>query len=230
MSEAGPRPPGFWRTVRLLLAAAHKRAVGRRRRQRQLLRNRTGESAVNWGGWGYAAVMAWMAFVHGAAAYAVIQVVRSAERLDEGTVAEGLQSLSTGGPVPRMLGSIVLLWWGLMLVCQGEGLELDVQKRRHPMWEWLLSHPVRPAAVFVAEMLSPIAANPLYVTAPLFPAILYGAAYRPLVGILAVILVGIPITVAAASLGKGWRSASCCVFPRGPGARFLDCWDGSASR
>src|SRR4029434_679313 len=36
--------------------------------------------------------------------------------------------------------------WIFMLVCQGEGLELDIQRRRHPVWEWLLSHPIRPAA------------------------------------------------------------------------------------
>jgi hypothetical protein len=39
-------------------------------------------------------------------------------------------------------GSLVLLWWLAMLVCQGEGLELDLQRRRYPMWEWLFSHPL----------------------------------------------------------------------------------------
>jgi hypothetical protein len=56
-----------------------------------------------------------------------------------------------------MLGSLALLWWTVMLVFQGEGVELDLQRRRHPMWEWLFSHPVPPGAVFFAEMLSPIA-------------------------------------------------------------------------
>jgi hypothetical protein len=59
-----------------------------------------------------------------------------------------------------------------MLIFQSEGLELDPQRRRHPMWEWLFSHPVPAGAIFLAEMLSPIAANPIYCSAPLFPGIL----------------------------------------------------------
>jgi len=43
-----------------------------------------------------------------------------------------------------------------------------MQRRRHPMWEWLFSHPVPVGAVFLAEMLAPLAANPVYWTAPLF--------------------------------------------------------------
>jgi hypothetical protein len=37
--------------------------------------------------------------------------------------------------LPAMLGSLALLWWSLILMFQGEGLELDLQRRRHPMWE-----------------------------------------------------------------------------------------------
>ena len=39
------------------------------------------------------------------------------------------------------LALIVLLmlgWWFVMIACQGEGMDLDFQRRRHPMWEWLL--------------------------------------------------------------------------------------------
>lgn len=59
-----------------------------------------------------------------------------------------------------MLASFVLLVWFIMLIFQGEGLEMDLQRRRHPMWEWLFSHPVPAGAIFMAEMLSPIAATP----------------------------------------------------------------------
>jgi hypothetical protein len=72
-----------------------------------------------------------------------------------------------------MLATLVLLAWLIMLIFQGEGLELDIQRRRHPNWDWLFSHPVRPGAVFLAEMLSPMAANPIYATGPLFFGILY---------------------------------------------------------
>jgi hypothetical protein len=49
MSGFVSAPPGFWTTVWLLLVAARKRAVGRQLRQRQLLRQRAGKPAVNWG-------------------------------------------------------------------------------------------------------------------------------------------------------------------------------------
>ena len=59
-----------------------------------------------------------------------------------GEAAPGMTSLPKAGPLPAMLGSIALFWWAAMLVFQGEGLELDLQRRRHPMWEWLFTHPV----------------------------------------------------------------------------------------
>jgi hypothetical protein len=87
--------------------------------------------------------------------------------------APGLTGLPQTGRLPAMVGFFVLVWWGVMLVFQGEGLEMDLQRRRHPMWEWLFSHPVPPGAVFLAELLSPIAANPIYWGAPLFVGISY---------------------------------------------------------
>jgi len=135
--------------------------------------------------------------------------------------ASGLAGLGTSGGFAAMLGSIALLWWGLMLVMQGEGPELDVQRRRHPTWEWLLSHPVRPGAMFCAEMLTPIAANPLFWSAPLMPGFLYGFIYGPGLGILAALVVGIPIAVAAACLGKALEIGALLRFaPRSRGAIF----------
>jgi membrane protease YdiL (CAAX protease family) len=116
--------------------------------------------------------------------------------------APGIRRLAFTGPFPLMLGSLALLWWVVMLVFQGEGLELDIQRRRHPLWEWLFSHPVPPGAVFLAEILAPLAANPIYWSAPVYPGVIYGLVYGPLAGLAAAILVGIPITVAAACLGK----------------------------
>src|SRR5205823_13303812 len=80
----------------------------------------------------------------------------------------GLSKLAVSGQAAAIFGSAVFLWWFAMVACQGEGLELDLQRRRHPMWEWLLSHPVGAGAVFFAEILTPIAANPTYWTARLF--------------------------------------------------------------
>jgi len=45
-----------------------------------------------------------------------------------------------------------------------EGLELDLQPKGHTIWECLFSHSVKARAIFFAEMLSPIAANPICLT------------------------------------------------------------------
>jgi membrane protease YdiL (CAAX protease family) len=124
----------------------------------------------------------------------------------------GMKALALTGPVPWMWGSFILLWWGIMLVFQGEGLELDIQRRRHPLWEWIFAHPVSPSAVFFAEVLSPIAANPTYWTSPLFAGVVYGSVYGPKLGALAVLLVGIPITIAAACLGKALETGIILRF------------------
>src|SRR5436305_14714559 len=84
---------------------------------------------------------------------------------------------------------------------------MDVQRRRNPIWEWLFTHPVPPAAVFLAESLVPLAGNPLYYSAPLFPAILYGLVYGAYYGALALPLVGVPLTIAASCMSKALESA-----------------------
>jgi membrane protease YdiL (CAAX protease family) len=118
-----------------------------------------------------------------------------------------------------------------MLVFQGEGLELDLQRQRHPMWEWLFSHPVRSGPVFLAEMLSPIAANPVYWGAPIFVGILYGVVYGAGLGLLATVLIGVPVTIAAACLGKALEIGIVLRFPprsRGAMLGFMS-WVGYAS-
>ncbi|MDZ8120287.1 CPBP family intramembrane glutamic endopeptidase [Pontiella agarivorans] len=116
-------------------------------------------------------------------------------------------------PFPLTLASLSALWWFIMLICQGEGLELDIQRRRHPMWEWFFTHPVHPGAVFLAEMLSPLAANPAFLAAPLFPGFLFGLQYGAPAGLLAAIITGIPLSVACACLGK---SIEVAVMLRSP--------------
>jgi membrane protease YdiL (CAAX protease family) len=143
----------------------------------------------------------------------------------------GMPALPQSASLPAMLGSLVLIVWIMMLVFQGEGLELDLQRRRHPMWEWLFSHPVPSGALFLAEILSPIAANPIYWSAPLFAGFVYGFAYDGGVGTLAIFLIGIPITIAAACLGKALEIGVILRFPpRSRGAMIgLMSWMGYAS-
>ncbi len=299
MSLAAPSPPGFWRVVRLLLAASVRRTVGRMRRQRALLRQRTGRTSTTWSVLPLLVVGALMFGLNVAAAFLVLRTVAASERIDAGrrgmivvepwfmewvtyaqeksryaadpdrrveqilapryrqeaarlahvsggsadaierrlrdavalhrtdtliredAAGHGLASLPDARTVAAMLGSIALLWWGVMLAFQGEGLELDTLRQRHPIWEWLFSHPVPPSAVFLAEMLSPIAANPIYYSAPVLPGILYGSVYGTGGGIAAGLLVGVPLTVAAACIGKAIEIAVTLRFPpRSRGAMF----------
>ena len=225
---------GFWHTVRLLLGAARRRGNGRRRRQRELLAQRSGkQSATDFGILGVAFAALIMAALNGLAAVILLLSVRDAQRLTVGLrgIAPGIKALGRTGPIPMMFGSFILLWWGIMLVFQGEGLELDIQRRRNPLWEWLFSHPVPPGAVFLAEVLTPIAANPVYWTSPLFPGIVYGAVYGPRLGLLAIFLVGVPVTVAAGCFGKVLEIGVILRFaPRTRGAiiGFMS-WVGYAS-
>ena len=133
--------------------------------------------------------------------------------IDENDAQPGVRQLNTTGPLPKMFATLFLIMWLIMLICQGEGLELDIQRRRHPMWEWLFSHPVKPSAVFLAEMLSPIAANPIFTTAPLFFGFLYGSIYGRLHGFFATLLIGVPVAISLACIGKALEIGIMLRFP-----------------
>jgi CAAX prenyl protease-like protein len=303
-SRASIRSPGFWRTLRLLLGAARRRASGRSKRQKELFQHRSGKSADTLGWLGLLGVIAFMALINSLAAYAVnsaisvgqrmeaesqgkivvsgyfLEALRGIERGDSGFTKEkeqeylelvcrreagdrarelggseeehkkllleaarahgsrdfkveddGIIGLAAARSFPAMLGSITLLWWLVMMMSQGEGLELDLQRRRHPMWEWLFSHPAPPAAIFLAEMLAPIAANPIYLTGPLFCGFLYGFIYGAAPGMAAAILIGAPISVATACAGKAFEIGIMLRFSlRSRGAIIgLKSWVGYAS-
>ena len=306
MNSENGNQPGFWTTVGLLLKAARRRYFGRQKRQRQLLRQRTGKKAADLGTFGFLLAVFFMLVLNVLAAVVVRSSVKAGQRVEaemngavvvsgvffvrvhciqtncvdiyytaasdlgiycheeaariseeyggkaleierklcnevkangydnlviEEEAAPGLKRIAQTGRLAAMLGSWVLFLWIGMLICQGEGLDLDLQRRRHPMWEWLFSHPVRPGAVFLAEMLSPIAANPVYWGAPLFVGVVYGSVYSPLLGLLAVALVGIPVTVATACVGKALEIAIVLrAAPRSRGAIMgLMSWFGYAS-
>lgn len=256
--------PSSLSVVRVLLAAAWRRSVGRRAQARNIMRHRTAGRTAGWAGLGVFMLTLLMASANILAALTVrdaavagqrtiaeaggelvvsgpyLRLVATglaggrddrveAERLvherggDPGDLADrlrrarqtgaehlvssrqatpGLASPAAFEGYPAMLATLALALWITMLIVQGEGPELDVQRRRHPMWEWLLSHPVGEAAVFAAEMLAPIAANPVFWSVPLVPSILYGTIYGPSLGILAALLVGVPVAIAAACAGK----------------------------
>jgi membrane protease YdiL (CAAX protease family) len=167
-----------------------------------------------------------IAQLYGGTAFGVEQRLREEVRahgtghlMAVSVASPGFRGLPTQGPLPGLLGLMVVAVWFAMLACQGEGLELDIQRRRHPMWEWLFSHPVPSGAVFLAEMLAPIAANPVYFGAPVFAGIVYGLVYGWQWGVLAAVLAGVPLTVAAACFGKALEIGVTLRFaPRSRGA------------
>jgi len=122
--------------------------------------------------------------------------------VNEEDLPRHLSDAATLSPTALLCGSVMILWWIVMILFQGEGLEMDMQRRRHPMWEWLLSHPIHPQAAFLADMISPLAANPAYLTAPLYWMIVLGAGFDSLNGAAAGLLVGIFAAVAAACINK----------------------------
>ncbi len=129
---------------------------------------------------------------HGVAGFVVV---------DDGLSGQLTKSLQTPVAIVPVLGLMFCGWLG-MLVCQGEGLELDVQRRRHPMWEWLLSHPIHPAHAFYAELLAPLMANPVYFAAPLFLWVVLGHVFGTWPGLLAALLVGLPVATVTSGVNK----------------------------
>ena len=123
-------------------------------------------------------------------------------------------------PLAGFTGLLVVGLWFLMLAFQGEGLELDFQRRRHPMWEWLMSHPVNPGAVFMGEMISPLAVNPYFVGAPIFWIGIHWIVYDQLpLAIITGIVTGLPVAVAACCISKALEIATMLrLSPRTRGA------------
>ena len=120
--------------------------------------------------------------------------------LDDKWIAHG--AVSKAGTMSLLIVLLMLGWWFVMIACQGEGMDLDFQRRRHPMWEWLLGHPVHPGAVFMAEMLAPLVANPMYLMAPVFWGVVFGNLHGMSSGLLAMGLIGVPVTISLACVGK----------------------------
>jgi membrane protease YdiL (CAAX protease family) len=126
----------------------------------------------------------------------------SAGFIPESEVTSSLCMITTASPLACLVVALMLAWWFVMIGCQGEGVELDFQRRRHPMWEWLLGHPVSPGAVFFAEMLGPLAVNPMYMSAPFFWGLLFWHLHDFGTGVAALFLIGVPVAMALACVSK----------------------------
>lgn len=108
---------------------------------------------------------------------------------------------------------LIVLMWLLMLICQGEGVDLDIQKRRHPHFEWLMSHPVRPLAAFSGEMLAPLISNPLYAAAPLFWYVIFINTFSFGTAVVLSVAAGFAFAIAASCMSKALEIAAMLRLP-----------------
>ena len=221
--------PGYWATVKVLLSVARKRAVGRQKRQVELLKNRSPTKSFYAPWLGFVLGILFTVFIHGFAAAIVLMAMNGGQRaeaelkgkivvshsfreavaravakqpvesndpihrmlqsykkkkttpeesvsevnlevdklfgpeaahlakeyggskwlieqkLRESVRKDGAANLATDPSgssclgaiaqtdrnLPALMGSIALLWWCVMIVFQGEGLDLYLQARRH---------------------------------------------------------------------------------------------------
>ena len=101
----------------------------------------------------------------------------------------------------RVLAALLVIWW-LSLVLQGEGMNFDSMRRRHPMWEWYLGFPIPQTAVFVAEALAPAVSNPFLLMSPVMIAVLVGVVSKSILVGLFALPIGIPLLLAATLWAK----------------------------
>jgi hypothetical protein len=151
---------------------------------------------------------------------------------NETELDNNLRHLELAGPLFLAVGTLVLLWWFVVMVCQGEGgMAMDLQARRHPMLEWLLSHPISPAAAFTGEMLAPLAANPFSVAAaPIIFIVILAPFYSFPLALCGGLLIGWPMALAASFAGKAIEINALLRFaPRSRGVVLaLKAWLGFA--
>jgi membrane protease YdiL (CAAX protease family) len=113
-----------------------------------------------------------------------------------------LETIGAASSLPLTVGALFLVVWFAMMSLQGEGLDFDLQRRHHPMWEWLLSHPIRPGAAFFAEMLAPLAANPSFFVCPTFCFVLLAGVHPMEHAAVGAVLMGMPLAVAGSCASK----------------------------
>lgn len=81
MNDTFAKKPGFWQTVRLLLGVARKRGLGRTKRQRDMLRNRSGGRSFDMGQIGFVLTAGFMVIINVFAALSARIAVDAGERL-----------------------------------------------------------------------------------------------------------------------------------------------------
>lgn len=129
------RRPGAATVVRLLLATSWRRSVGWREHGRTIMQHLTSGRSSGWGGFGVLMLTLTMTGANGLAAALVRDAVVAGQRVEaaargEPIVAGGLVSPTAYTGYPALLATLALGLWLVMLVLQGEGPELDVQRRR----------------------------------------------------------------------------------------------------
>jgi membrane protease YdiL (CAAX protease family) len=118
-----------------------------------------------------------------------------------GFVARDAMGSQSDVTLYRVLTLLMAIWW-LSLVLQGEGMNFDTMRRRHPMWEWYLAFPIPRSVVFTAEALAPAASNPFLMLSPVMIAVMVGAVCNSFLAGLCALPIGIPLLFAATIWAK----------------------------
>ena len=109
---------------------------------------------------------------------------------------------SAGSPTSwRVFATLGLIWW-LALALQGDGFAIDMNRRRHPLWEWYLAFPIPQPTVYLAEALKPIVSNPFLLTSPLLVMLLAALVNSSFAAGAAALAVALPFSISAAIMAK----------------------------
>ncbi|MCB1601854.1 MAG: CPBP family intramembrane metalloprotease [Xanthomonadales bacterium] len=132
---------------------------------------------------------------------------RLQERLDaepNGLLIDEMDTVSSDGLTATAFRLISLLCFSawLALVLQGESIAFDLNRRRHPIWEWYLTFPISQPWVYLAEALRPLVSNPMLMASPLLIMAIAGYVNDSVLVAFAAIPIAVPFAVSAAIASK----------------------------
>jgi membrane protease YdiL (CAAX protease family) len=120
-----------------------------------------------------------------------------------------------------LLTLLVALWWLTNMLTGVDGA-IDALRRRHPMWEWYATLPVRSSAAFVAEALAPALVSPGLIAAPMLFATLAAAHTGSWIAALGALPVAVPLLLAATVWAKALEVVVMLrATPRNRGPWFI---------
>ena len=161
-----------------------------------------------------------------------VQTHPSSDFVNQRALQPDTKHLTSTRSLPAMIGSLVLIWWLIMMIFQGEGLELDLQRRRNPD-VGMAVQPSREArrSLSCRNAVADCSQSNLRNRSAFSSASYTAQSTEQTLASLAAILIGVPVSVAAACVGKALEIGIMLRFPpRSRGALIgLMSWLGYAA-